>query len=81
MISQVIGKGTTILNQQEFNKVPELVADELPNVDMYPSLLQFKMIGMDGNWLLFDIIHVNGEDEIQQGVNILVTRIEVEIDD
>jgi hypothetical protein len=81
MISQVIGKGTTILNQQEFNEVPELVADELPNVDMYPSLLQFKMIGMDGNWLLFDIIHVNGEDEIQQGVNILVTRIEVEIDD
>ena len=81
MISQVIGKGTTILNQKEFDEVPELVADELPNVDMYPSLLQFKMIGMDGNWLLFDIIHVNGEDEIQQGVNILVTRIEVEVDD
>lgn len=81
MISQVIGKGTTILNQKEFVEVPELVADELPNVDMYPSLLQFKMIGMDGNWLLFDIIHVNGEDEILQGVNILVTKIEVESDD
>ena len=81
MISQVIGKGTTILNQKEFVEVPELVADELPNVDMYPSLLQFKMIGMDGNWLLFDIIHVNGEDEILQGVNILVTKIEVELDD
>ena len=78
MISQVIGKGTTILDKQEFDKVPSLTAEELPTVDMYDSILQFKMIGMDGNWLLFDIIHVNGEDEIQQGVNILVTRIEIQ---
>jgi len=78
MISQVIGKGTTILDQKEFDETPSLIAEELPNVDMYPSLLQFKMIGMDGNWLLFDIIHVNGPDEVQQGVNILVTKIEVE---
>ena len=81
MISQVIGKGTTILDKQEFDETPTLIGEELPNVDMYPSLLQFKMIGMDGNWLLFDIIHVNGEDEIQQGVNMLVTKIEVETDD
>ena len=77
MISQVIGKGITILNQQEFDEIPDLVADELPNADMYPSILQFKMIGMDGKWLLFDIIHVNGEDEIQQGVNFIVTKIEI----
>lgn len=77
MISQVIGKGTTILNQKEFDEVPELVANELPNADMYPSILQFKMIGMDGKWLLFDIIHVDGKDEGKRGVNFFVTKIEI----
>jgi len=81
MITQVIGKGTTILDQQEFDEIPTLIANELPNADMYPTILQFKMIGMDGNWLLFDIIHVNGKDEIQQGINIFATKIQVETDD
>jgi len=77
MISQVVAKGLTILTPKEFDQVPSLVAEELPNIDMYPSLIQFKMIGMDGHWLLFDIIHVNGEDEQQTGINILVKKIEI----
>jgi hypothetical protein len=77
MINQVVEKGVTILTPKEFGEVPSVVAEELPNIDMYPSLVQFKMIGMDGHWLLFDIIHVDGKDEQQTGINILVRKIEI----
>jgi hypothetical protein len=77
MISQVIGKGLVQLTQKDFDDTLTLVPHELPNTDMYESVCQFKLMGMDGNWLLFDIIRVDGEDEVERGINIFVNRIEV----
>jgi len=76
MISQVIGKGIVKLDKKDFKEVLTLIPHELPNVDMYDSVCQFKTMGMDGKWLLFEIVKVDGEDEVEKGINIFVHRIE-----
>jgi hypothetical protein len=77
MITQVIGKGVVQLTLKELEEVPSLIPHELPNADMYETKVQFKMMGQDGKWLLFNIIEVNGEDELEKGANIFVNRIEM----
>ena len=52
MISQVIGKGLVQLIQKDLDETLTLVPHELPNTDMYETLCQFKMMGMNGEWLL-----------------------------
>jgi len=74
----LLGKGTTVLNKKDFDSVPTLKMDWLPNTDMYPSVFQFKFQGMDGSWYLVDIIHVKNKDEVETGVNFIVARIEDE---
>jgi len=77
MISQVIGKGLVQLTQKDLDKTLTLIPHELPNTDMYETICQFKTMGMDGAWLLFNVIQVDGQDELERGVNIFVNRIEV----
>jgi hypothetical protein len=77
MISQVIGKGMVQLTQKDLNDTLTLVPHELPNADMYESICQFKMIGMNGEWLLFNVIQVDNEDEVEKGINIFVNRVEI----
>ena len=77
MISQVIGKGVVQLTQKDLDDTLTLVPHELPNTDMYESICEFKMMGMNGEWLLFNVVAVDGEDEIERGINILVNRIEI----
>jgi hypothetical protein len=77
MISQVIGKGVVQLTQKDLDDTLTLVPHELPNTDMYESVCEFKMMGMNGEWLLFNVVAVDGEDEIERGINILVNRIEI----
>lgn len=73
-----VGKGTTVLSKKEFDEVPTLETEWLPNVDMYPTLFQFKFQGPDMNWYLVDIVHVKNKDEVKTGVNMLIARIEDE---
>lgn len=77
MISQVIGKGLVQLIQKDLDETLTLVPHELPNTDMYETLCQFKMMGMNGEWLLFNVIQVDGDDEVERGVNIFVNRVEI----
>ena len=77
MINQVIGKGVVQLTPQELEETLVLIPHELPNTDMYETKAEFKMMGMDGKWLLFTVIVVDGEDELEKGVNIFVNRIEL----
>ena len=77
MITQVIGKGLVQLTQKDLDETPTLIPHELPNTDMYESVCQFKMMGMNGEWLLFNIVNVDGDDELEKGINIFVNRIEV----
>lgn len=77
MISQVIGKGMVQLTQKDLDDTLTLVPHELPNTDMYESICQFKMMGMNGEWLLFNVVQVDGEDETEKGINIFVNRIEI----
>lgn len=78
MIQSAVGKGTVLLTQEEFDDTPNLVGYELPNIDMYPDVIQFKGMDMYGQWVLYTIVHVSGEDEVERGVNVLATRIEIE---
>jgi predicted SprT family Zn-dependent metalloprotease len=77
MINQVIGKGVVQLTPKELEKIQSLIPHELPNANMYETKVEFKMMGQDGKWLLFSIIEVNGEDELEKGVNIFANRIEL----
>lgn len=77
MINQVIGKGEVKLTSEEIADLPSLIPHELPNTDMYESKVQFKIMGMDGQWIMVNIIEVDGEDELEKGVNIFVNRIEL----
>ena len=77
MINQVIGQGGVKLTPQELEEVPVLVPHKLPNTDMYPTKVQFKIMGMQGEWVLVDIIEVDGEDELEKGINIFVNRITI----
>jgi hypothetical protein len=78
MIQSAVGKGTTTLTKEEFDNLPNLVGYELPNIDMYPDVIQFKGMDMYGHWVLYTVVHVSGNDEAENGVNVLATRIEVE---
>jgi len=73
-----VGRGTTLLNKKEFDEVPTLKNHWLPNTDMYPTIFQFKFQGPDANWYLVDIVHVKNKDEVETGVNMIITRIEHE---
>lgn len=75
MINQVIGQGGVKLTPQELEEVPILIPYQLPNTDMYPTKVRFKTMGMDGQWILVNIIEVDGKDELDKGVNIFVNRI------
>jgi hypothetical protein len=77
MISQVIGKGTVDLTAKDFDEIPSIVPHELPNTDMYETVCQFKIIGMQGDWILIDIVLVDGEDEAEKGVNVFAHRINI----
>ena len=78
MIANYVGKGTTILTKKEFDELPAMIGYELPNIDMYEPVFQFKFMDMYGNWNLVTIVHVKNEDEVEKGVNFLCTRIELE---
>ena len=78
MLDGIIGKGVVLLSKTDFHKIPTLVLHKLPNTDMYKNVFQFKFQGMDTNWYLIDIVHVNRKDEAETGVNFLVARIENE---
>ena len=77
MISQIIGKGTVKLTAKDFDKIPSIVPHELPNLDKYDSICQFKIIGIDATWILIDIVIVDGNDEKEKGVNVIAKRIEI----
>ena len=78
MLDKMIGRGVVLLSKTDFHKIPTFVLHKLPNTDMYENVFQFKFKGMDGNWYLVDIVHVNKKDEVETGVNFLVARIEDE---
>lgn len=78
MIRNFIGKGTVKLTQKELDEIPNMIAHELPNIDQYDSLFQFKFMDMYGNWNLIDIVYVKNEDEVERGVNFLCNKIEIE---
>jgi len=73
MFNTFLSRGSIKLTKKEFDETPNLVSNELPNLDQCESLIQFKFMDITGNWLLVDVVHVNG-----QGVNILCTKIEIE---
>jgi hypothetical protein len=73
----VVEQGIVKLDKNDFNKILNISQCQLPNTDMYETVAQFKMKTVDGIWLLFDIIKVDGEDELQTGVNIFINQIEL----
>jgi len=78
MITKFVGKGHVKLTQKEFDEVPAMIGYELPNVDQYDPLFQFKFMDMYGNWSLVTVVHVKNDDEQEKGVNFLCNRIEIE---
>lgn len=78
MIRNFVGKGVVILTEKELDEVPSMIAHELPNIDMYEPVFQFKFMDMYGNWQLVNIVHVKNDDEAERGVNFLCSKIEIE---
>ena len=77
LIRNFIGKGIVVLTQNELDEVPSMTAHELPNIDQYDPVFQFKFMDIYGNWNLVNIVHVKNDDEVECGVNFLCTKIEI----
>ncbi len=78
MLDKFVGKGVVKLTKKELEEVPSMVAYELPNIDMYETVFQFKFMDMYGNWQLVNIVNVKNNDEAEKGVNFLCSKIEIE---
>ena len=75
MMTKFINKRIVELTQAECDEIPSMVASDLPNTDMYDPILQFKFMGRSGGWNFVNVIHVNGEDEVEKGLNFIVNQI------
>lgn len=71
MITNFIGKGSIKIGQEEFDKLPSMVAHELEGTNK--SLFKYKFMDMYGNWNLV-VVCANEKKEI----NFLCKRIELE---
>jgi hypothetical protein len=73
----IILKGKVILTQKEFDKIPNVKSEELPNTDMYPTVAQFK-IKVENEYMLIDIVNVDDNENGENGINIFITEIEMD---
>ena len=73
----IIPKRKVILSAKQFNEIPIVRCEELPNADIHPSLVQFKMKSEDG-YILVDIVNVDGNEDDENGINIFITPIEMD---
>lgn len=78
MTKFIDNKGTVVLTQKEFDEIPAMIGHELPNTDMYETLFQFRFMGRSGEWNFVNVVHVKNDDEVEKGVNFLVSQIKIE---
>lgn len=79
MIRNFVGKGNVKLTSKDFDKIPAMVAYELPNTERYNPIFQFKFMDMYGSWSLVNVVHVKNENDIEGGVVFLTSKIEIDV--